>query len=172
MDREVDRCLVHMAQTASHGPHFSGASERPELHAYSDSDWQVDCSTSGWCIMYAGAVVSYGSKRQNCIALSSTEAEIMAASQAAAEILYVRGLLREMGVELGGPTVLYVDNSGAVELSKDLKACQRSRHIERRYLKVRELVAQGEIEVRYCPTTYATSGVHGLWALKISDLMY
>ena len=103
-------------------------------------------------LFYAGAVVSYGSKRQNCIALSSTEAEIMAASQAAAEVLYIRGLLREMGVKLDKPTVLYVDNSGAVELSKDLKSCQRSRHIERRYLKVRELVAQGDIEVRYCPT--------------------
>ena len=38
---------------------------------------------------------------------------------------------------------LYVDNQGAVELSKDLKSCQRSRHVERRYLKVRELVAAG-----------------------------
>ena len=74
------------------------------------------------------------------------------ASQAAAEILYMRGLLREMGVVLRSPTVLYVDNSGAVAMSKDLKSCQRSRHIERRYLKVRELVAQGEVEVRYCPT--------------------
>ena len=73
--------------------------------------------------------------------LSSTEAEIMAASQAAAEIMYVRGLLREMGVPMEKPTVLYVDNSGAVALSKDLKSCKRSRHIERRHLKVRELVA-------------------------------
>ena len=58
------------------------------------------------------------------------------ASQAAAEILYMRGLLREMGVVLRSPTVLYVDNSGAVAMSKDLKSCQRSRHIERRYLKL------------------------------------
>ena len=72
--------------------------------------------------------------------LSSTEAEIMAASQAALEMLYFRGLLREMGVDMSQPTMLYVDNQGAVELSKDLKSCQRSRHIERRYLKVRELV--------------------------------
>jgi hypothetical protein len=76
----------------------------------------------------------------------------MAASQAAAEVLYIRGLLREMGVILPGPTPLYVDNSGAVELSKDLKSCQRSRHIERRYLKVRELIAMGEVTVVYCPT--------------------
>ena len=76
----------------------------------------------------------------------------MAASQAAAEVLYVRELLREMGVELPGPTVMHVDNSGAISMSKDLKSCQRSRHIERRYLKVRELVAQGHVTVKYCPT--------------------
>ena len=55
------------------------------------------------------ATVSYGSKRQHCIAMSSTEAEIMAASQAALEVCYARGLLAEMGMPLDGPTVLYVD---------------------------------------------------------------
>ena len=54
-----------------------------------------------------------------------------------------------MGADLSKPTVIYVDNSGAIELSKDLKSCTRSRHIERRYLWVRELVHRGEIEVRY-----------------------
>ena len=76
----------------------------------------------------------------------------MAASQAAAELLYVRGLLGEMGLDVSKPTTLYVDNSGAIELSKDLKSCQRSRHIHRRYLKLRELCASGQIVVRYCPT--------------------
>ena len=76
-----------------------------------DSDWQVDCSTSGWCICYGGGAVSYGSKRQACIALSSTEAEIMAAAAAACEILYIRGLLAEMGAPQTEPTILYVDNS-------------------------------------------------------------
>ena len=151
MDAALDRIIVFQAQHADDGPTY-GVGDNLGLRAYVDSDWQVDCSTTGWCIMYAGAVVAYGSKRQHCIALSSTEAEIMAASQAAAELLYIRGLLTEMGVDLGGPTTLYVDNSGAVELSKDLKSCQRSRHIERRYLKVRELVAAGHIKVVYCPT--------------------
>ena len=118
---------------------------------YSDSNWTVGHSTSGWAILYAGAVIGYGSKRQQSIALSSTEAEIMAASQAATEIMYFRGLLREFGHDLG-PTPLYVDNQGAVELSRDMKSCQRSRHIERRYLKVRELVALGEVAVFHVST--------------------
>ena len=48
--------------------------------------------------------------------------------------------------------VLYVDNAGAVELAKHKKSCNRSRHVQRRYFKVRELVAEGEIEVRFVGT--------------------
>ena len=84
--------------------------------------------------------------------MSSTEAEIIAASQGALEIVYVRTLLREMGAAVDGPTVMYVDNSGAVELAKHRKSCDRSRHVHRRYFKVRELVAEGEIEVRWIDT--------------------
>eukprot|EP00966_Prymnesium_polylepis_P115730 2675276-Prymnesium_polylepis.1 len=65
--------------------------------------------------MYGNATVAYASKRQHSIALSFTEAEIMAASLAAADIIFLRGLLREMGVAMAmdEPTVLYVDNQGA-----------------------------------------------------------
>ena len=57
-----------------------------------------------------------------------------------------------MGFAPKAPSVLYVDNSGAVELSKHHKSCNRSRHVQRRYFKVRELVAAGEIEVRWIST--------------------
>jgi hypothetical protein len=154
MDAHADRCLVYLAQHAEDGITYRRDAVVPELHAYSDSDWAPGHSTSGWCIFHAGAVVAYGSKRQQSIALSSTEAEIMAASHAACEIVYYRGLLREMGVDMSKPTVLYVDNAGAVELSKDLKSCQRSRHVERRHLKIREWVHQGEITVKYRETAH------------------
>ena len=63
------------------------------LTAYSDSDWAVRHSTTGFCVIFAGALIGYSSKRQHCIALSSTEAEVMAASQTATEIFYFRGNL-------------------------------------------------------------------------------
>ena len=84
--------------------------------------------------------------------MSSTEAEIIAASETALEIVYLRQLLAEMGCRQEEPTILYVDNKGAIELSRDLKSCNRSRHVEHLYLKVRELVAAGDIEVKYVPT--------------------
>ena len=84
--------------------------------------------------------------------MSSTESEIMAASECALELVYFRRLLREMGLPQMKPTVLNVDNQGAVELSKHQKYCHRSRHVLRRFFKVRELVAIGEITVKWCPT--------------------
>jgi hypothetical protein len=76
----------------------------------------------------------------------------MAASFVGAEVMYTRGLLREMGYDMSKPTVLWVDNIGAVELSKRRESSQRSRHIERRYLKIREWVAEGHIVVKYKST--------------------
>eukprot|EP00965_Chrysotila_dentata_P125579 4151960-Pleurochrysis_carterae.AAC.1 len=67
-----------MAQHADETINFHSGAHSDELVAYSDSDWAVSHSTTGYCVFYGGAVVSYGSKRQHCIALSSCEAEIVA----------------------------------------------------------------------------------------------
>jgi len=86
------------------------------------------------------------------VSLSSTEAEIIAASTCACEIMYVRKLLEEMGFDMSQPTTLYVDNSGAVELARDHKSCKRSRHVDRRFFKVREWQALGHISVQHIDT--------------------
>ena len=138
MEACVDRITVYLAQNESVGVNYSADAVKPELHAYSDSDWQVTHSTTGFAVMLAGAAVSYSSKRQQSIALSSTEAEIMAASQCACEVMFIRNLYGEMGGDISKPTVIYVDNSGAVQLARDRRSCQRSRHIQRRFLKLRE----------------------------------
>jgi hypothetical protein len=57
-----------------------------------------------------------------------------------------------LGMPQDQPTPLSVDNSGAVELSRDRKSCHRSRHVDRRYFKVRELQALGSIVVSHVPT--------------------
>ena len=59
---------------------------------------------------------------------------------------------RGMGLPQEEPTTLFVDNKGAVELSRDRKSCHRSRHVDRRFFKVRELVFAGAIKVEYVPT--------------------
>ena len=79
----------------------------------SDSDWAVKHSTSGQVFVFQRAAVSWGSKKQPTVALSSTEAEIMAASEAAKEALSLRKYIRDF--KLGGdtPTQLFVDNQAS-----------------------------------------------------------
>jgi hypothetical protein len=153
MESHADRTIVYLAQTAKLGITYDGTVDNAAiLTAQSDSDWAIGHSTTGWAMFLAGAAVAYSSKRQACIAMSSTEAEIIAASAAAIEIAHFRTLLREMGMPQDQPTPLQVDNSGAVELSRDRKSCHRSRHVDRRYFKVRELQAIGDIVVTHVPT--------------------
>ena len=152
LDQAADRVIAYLHQHRTDAVVFSKSNAGASPIAYSDSDWGVRPSTTGWMILCACACVAYASKRQLCISLSSTEAEVMAASAAATEIVYQRGLLREMGVILTEPTILYVDNTSAIILIKDAKSCVRTRHIERRYLKIRELVDAGYISVVYVNT--------------------
>eukprot|EP00965_Chrysotila_dentata_P121457 4015252-Pleurochrysis_carterae.AAC.1 len=147
MDDHSNRVLAYLAQNADEGIE-NQTQGGTQLVVYTDSDWAVAHSTTGFCIMYGGAAVSYGSKRQHYISLSSTEAEIIAASHTAAELIYLRELLAKMGREETHATPMYVDNSGAVELSKERRSCQGSRHVDRRDLKVREYVAHRSIEIR------------------------
>ena len=144
LEAMADDVIVYLAQTAKMGVTFDGcAVDGGTMTAACDSDWAVGHSTTGWACSLAGATFAYASKRQQCIALSSTEAEIIAASSCAVEVAHFRSLLQEMGLEQSEPTPIDVDNSGAVELSRTQKSCHRSRHVDRRYFKVRELTAAG-----------------------------
>eukprot|EP00965_Chrysotila_dentata_P048704 1616191-Pleurochrysis_carterae.AAC.1 len=92
MDEHANHVLAYMAQTADAGIEFKKGGVA-ELVIYSDSDWAVSHSTTGFCITFGGASVSYGSKRQQYISLSSVKARIVAASHTAAEVIYLCGLL-------------------------------------------------------------------------------
>eukprot|EP00965_Chrysotila_dentata_P146217 4828562-Pleurochrysis_carterae.AAC.1 len=96
MDEHANRVLAYMAQSADEGSELKPGG-KAELIAYLESNCAVAHSTTGFCVTFGGAATSYGSKRQHCILLSSTEAEIVAASHTAAEVIYLRGLLAEMG---------------------------------------------------------------------------
>ena len=123
LDKIADEVMTYMAQTADLEMTIDGdAPDADTLIAESDSDWSIGHSTTGFVLVLAGIAVVYSSKRQPCIALSSTEAEIIAASSCACEIIFVRALLAEMGLYQESPTTLRVDNSGAVELSRDRKS--------------------------------------------------
>ena len=107
------------------------------LVEYSDSDW-AGCvsdrkSTSGCCFGLGSAVVSWFSRKQKSMALSSAEAEYMAASQASCEAIWLRKLLVGLfGRELRSTTI-YCDNQSCIKLSENPVFHDKSKHIEIKY---------------------------------------
>ena len=118
----------------------------------SDSDWGVKHSTSGFVFRYNSAAISWGSKKQQSVALSSCEAEIMAASVAASEGVHLKGFLEELGLDNGEPLEIGVDNTGARDIAYNPEHHQKVKHIQRRHFFVRECVENMQITVPYVNT--------------------
>ena len=93
----------------------------------------------------ACAAIAWIVQKQRSIALSTYEAEIMAGSLAACDIVFLRGILSELRSTQSGPTVLRMDNTGAIDLANDPMHHSKSKHIARRDLFLRELVERGQI---------------------------
>lgn len=94
---------------------------KDEETGYSYVDWAGDLDdrhfTSGYIFLLVGAAVSWLSKKQSIIALSTAEAEYVALSLATQEALWLRRLLKDIGMPPKGPTVIHEDNQGAIAIT-------------------------------------------------------
>ncbi len=93
----------------------------------------------------------WNSKKQPTIALSSTKAEYMSATQAAKEAVWLRQLLKDMGYEQKAPTILHEDNQGCIMLLKNPVYHAKTKHINIQHHFIREKVEQKQVELKYCP---------------------
>ena len=99
------------------------------------------------------AAISWGSKKQKSVALSSCEAEIMAASQAAQESVHLTRLEAELGLSCSdSPTELFVDNKSAIDVAYNPEHHGRMKHVERKHFYIRELVEQHKLRVTFVST--------------------
>ncbi|TFY51065.1 hypothetical protein EVJ58_g10757 [Rhodofomes roseus] len=123
------------------------------LIAYSDSDWAEDRddrhSTSGFIFMMANCVISWASRRQPTVSLSSTEAEYKAASDTCRQMAWLRHFGDELGDNMSSPTPLCLDNQGSIFLSVNPVVDRRTKHIEIRYHYIREFYERGETEIYF-----------------------
>ena len=105
-------------------------------------------STSGWVIFWQNAPLVWGSRKQNCVALSSCEAEIIALSEAAKDMVYLRKFISGLtGKQPGGPSVLRTDNKAARDLSYNPELHNRTKHVARRHFFIRDMVEAFELNV-------------------------
>ena len=138
-----------------------GLSFRPKddvnaLVGYSDADYAADLdtrrSTTGYIFMINGCTISWSSKRQQTVSVSTTEAEFVAAAEATKEAIWLRKLLSDVGHVCDGPTLLNVDNQSAIKLSRNPEFHRRSKHIDVRHSFICEKLEENVIDTKYVNT--------------------
>jgi hypothetical protein len=128
-----------------------------DLVMYTDSDYagDKDCriSVTGYILYLCEVAISWKSKGQKSVTLSSSEAEFVALSEAAKEIKFVAQILMSMGIPVKLPIVVRVDNIGAIFMAENVTTSTRTRHVDVRYHFVREFVEDGFIRIIFVRTT-------------------
>ena len=123
------------------------------LHGYTDADWAgsvVDRkSTSRCCFTLEFASISWMSRKQKSIALSTTEAEYIATSMACCEAIWLRKLFNELFQHVLDTIVILFDNQSGIRLSENPVFHVRSKHIDIRYHFIRDMVQYGEIRFQH-----------------------
>ena len=126
------------------------------LFGYSDADWAGNLddrrSTSGNVFLMANAGISWLSKKQSTVALSTAESEYIALCMAAQEAVWLKRLFADLGVVQESPICIMEDNQGAIAMTKNPVGHARTKHIDIKYHYVRECVDKGHIDLQYCPS--------------------
>jgi hypothetical protein len=152
----VKRIFRYLQGTLQFKLRFGGLSPQ-DVVGYCDADWAGDLedrrSTTGFVFMIGGGAITWSSKRQPTIALSTTEAEYMASTQATKEAIWMTKLMKELGyMKEKKAMVIRCDNQGAISLTKNPTQHARTKHIDVQHHFVRERVENGEVTFEYCPT--------------------
>ncbi|KAG7582462.1 GAG-pre-integrase domain [Arabidopsis suecica] len=150
----LKQILRYLQGTKSYGLSF-GRKDRTELIGFSDSSHNVDeddgRSTTGHIFYLNDCPITWCSQKQETVALSSCEAEFMAATEAAKQAIWLQELLGEIIKETYEKVLILIDNKSAIALTKNHVFHGRSKHIHKRYHFIRECVANEQVEVDHVP---------------------
>ncbi|MBE2321243.1 Ty1/Copia family ribonuclease HI, partial [Solirubrobacter sp. CPCC 204708] len=149
------RILRYIKGTVNEGLFYT-TTENFSLIGYSDSDWGRDLderkSTTGFVFFLGNTAFTWSSKKQAIVTLSSCEAEYVAASSTVCHGIWLRNVLKYLGILPDNPTEIYIDNRSAIALAKNPVYHERSKHIDTRYHFIREHVKNKEVELISCRT--------------------
>ncbi|KAH9299741.1 hypothetical protein KI387_031423, partial [Taxus chinensis] len=109
-------------------------------------------STSGFIFFMGPGPISWGSKKQNFVSRSSTEAEYRAVGEVVCEAIWLRRILEGISLPQQKSTPVYVDNEGVMKLVRNPVFHERTKHIEVQLHFIREHVLKHNIQLQFCPT--------------------
>ncbi|KAE9588330.1 putative RNA-directed DNA polymerase [Lupinus albus] len=150
------RVLRYLKGTMDMGILFptQNRAETMSMIGFTDADWSGDKddrkSTTGYVFQLNQAPISWSSKKQKSVALSSCEAEYVAACLGGCQAMWLQSLLEEIGLYYENSMLLMVDNKSAINLAKNPIAHGRSKHIETKYHYLRDLVEKGRLKLEFC----------------------
>jgi transposase InsO family protein len=152
----VKRVFRYLSGTRSHQLTYGGHNNSTEVIGYSDADWASNPndrkSISGYAFLLGGGAITWNSKKQTIVALSSAEAEYVAEAHAAKEAIWLRQLLDSLGFPQVNPTVIWADNQAAIKLTQNSIFHSRTKHIDTRLHFLRDKVQDNTIVYDYVPT--------------------
>jgi hypothetical protein len=152
--RVVKRIMRYLVYTPKFGLWYPKGSTF-DLIGYSDADWagcKIDRkSTSETCQFLGRSLVSWASKKQNSVALSTVETEYIATGHCCVQLLWMRQTLKDYGYKLN-KAPLVSDNESAIRMADNPVEHSRTKHIEIRYHFLRDHQQRGDIEITYVST--------------------
>lgn len=146
--------------------------DKSEVVGYCDADWASDLdgrrSVTGYVFMLQGGPIAWNSRKQQTVALSTTEAEYMALSSATQEAMWLRHFGSEFNLRAPTSTVIFCDNRGAISIASTSGYNPRSKHIDIRHHYVREKVDEHQIKIEAVKTEDMVADVltKGLFSQK------
>ncbi|KAD6453893.1 hypothetical protein E3N88_08599 [Mikania micrantha] len=148
----VKHILRYLKNTIDYGIKYHGGGDG-KLIGYSDSSFGSDLDdrrgTTGMAFYFSGNLITWCSQKQKTVALSSCEAEFMAATSAACQALWLRNLISELTGKEPQKVMLMIDNESAIALMKNPVFHGRSKHIDTKFHFIRECVERDQICVMH-----------------------
>jgi hypothetical protein len=155
--KAINHLLRYINGTVNYCLEYDGKSKRSYLHGYSDSSYAEDLDTrrsvSGHMFLLGGAAISWSSKLQRTVSLSSTEAEYVEVSEAARQALWFRNLIKELGDPIKEPITLFGDNHASIFLTEEPKHDRRIKHVDVKWHFVREHIERRDVVLYYVPSS-------------------
>ena len=158
----VKRIFCYLKGTINLGLKYE-RSDDSSLIGFSDADWAGDMdnrhSTTGNLFVMSGGAISWLSRKQSVVALSTTEAEYVALSTATQEAVWLRRLLSDIKITPTTPTIIREDNEGTIAVARNPISHARTKHIDIKFHYVHEALYDRVIELVYCLTEQMTADI-------------
>ena len=156
------RVLRYLAGAPGQGILLANHSQA-KLSAYCDSDW-AGCpstrrSTTGFCILLGGSPISWKSKRQSVVARSTAEAEYRSIAMTVCEVMWLKQLLKDLGVKHLGSTPLHCDNQAALAIATNPVHHEKTKHVDIDCHFIRDTTNAGIITPVYIPSKHQIADV-------------